>query len=105
LFVYLDIIKTNVTNEGISFTSRKPSYHCSSSWACLSNLQNCQKSKIKVMFKTQLVSTKGDVMRTFISSSRPQTRFGSEGVEINYMDSSNSFTIMGSFNVIIEEEK
>jgi hypothetical protein len=57
------------------------------------------------MFKTQLVSTKGDVMRTFISSSRPQTRFGSEGVEINYMDSNNSFTIMGSFNVIIEEEK
>jgi hypothetical protein len=57
------------------------------------------------MFKTQLVSTKGDIMRTFISSSRPQTRFGSEGVEINYMDNSNSFTIMGSFNVIIEEEK
>jgi hypothetical protein len=57
------------------------------------------------MFKTQLVSTKGDVIRTFISSSRPQTRFGSEGVEINYMDNSNSFTIMGSFNVIIEEEK
>jgi len=57
------------------------------------------------MFKTQLVSTKGDVIRTFISSSRPQTRFGSEGVEINYMDNQSSFCIMGSFNVIIEEDK
>ena len=57
------------------------------------------------MFKTQLVSTIGDVIRTFISSSRPSTRFGSEGVEINYMDSQSSFCIMGSFNVIIEEEK
>jgi hypothetical protein len=57
------------------------------------------------MFKTQLVSTKGDVIRTFISSSRPSTRFGSEGVEINYMDSNSSFCIMGSFNVIIEEDK
>jgi len=37
------------------------------------------------MFKTQLVSTKGDVMRTFISSSRPQTRFGSEGVDVNQL--------------------
>ena len=57
------------------------------------------------MFKTQLVSTKGEVIRCFVSSSRPQTRFGSEGVEINYMDNSTSFTIMGSFNVIIEEDK
>lgn len=57
------------------------------------------------MFKTQLVSTKGDVIRTFISASRPQTRFGSEGCEINYMDNTTSFSIMGSFNVIIEEDK
>ena len=57
------------------------------------------------MFKTQLVSTKGDVIRTFVSSSRPQTRFASEGVEINYTDNDSCFSIMGSFNVIIEEEK
>jgi hypothetical protein len=55
------------------------------------------------MFKTQLVSTKGDVIRTFISSSRPQTRFASEGCEINYTDSNTCFSIMGSFNVIIEK--
>jgi hypothetical protein len=55
------------------------------------------------MFKTQLVSTKGDVMRTFISSSRPQTRFGSEGCEINYIDNDTCFSIMGSWNVIIEK--
>ena len=57
------------------------------------------------MYKTQLVTTKGDSIRTFVSSSRPATRFGSEGVEITYTDSDTSFTIMGSFNVIIEEEK
>ena len=55
------------------------------------------------MYKTQLVTTKGDSIRTFISSSRPATRFGSEGVEITYTDSENSFTIMGSWNVIIEK--
>ena len=55
------------------------------------------------MYKTQLVTTKGDSIRTFISSSRPATRFGSEGVEITYTDNDNSFTIMGSWNVIIEK--
>ena len=55
------------------------------------------------MYKTQLVTTKGDSIRTFVSSSRPATRFGSEGVEITYTDSENSFTIMGSWNVIIEK--
>ena len=55
------------------------------------------------MYKTQLVTTKGDSIRTFISSSRPATRFGSEGVEISYQDSDTSFTIMGSWNVIIEK--
>jgi len=47
----------------------------------------------KAMYKTQLVTTKGDSIRTFISSSRPATRFGSEGVEISYQDSDTSFTI------------
>jgi hypothetical protein len=55
------------------------------------------------MFKTQLVTSKGDVIRTFVSSSRPSTRFGSEGVEIRSNDFENDFSIMGSFNVIIEE--
>ena len=55
------------------------------------------------MYKTQLVTTKGDSIRTFYSSSRPATRFGSEGVEISYQDSDTSFTIMGSWNVIIEK--
>ncbi len=55
------------------------------------------------MYKTQLVTTKGDAIRTFISSSRPATRFGSEGVEINFQDNDTSFTIMGSWNVIIEK--
>ena len=55
------------------------------------------------MFKTQLVTTKGDSIRTFYSSSRPATRFGSEGVEISYQDSDTSFTVMGSWNVIIEK--
>lgn len=53
-------------------------------------------------FKTQLVSTKGDIIKSFISSSRPSTRFGSEGVEVRSNDPDNDFTIMGSFNVIIE---
>jgi hypothetical protein len=55
------------------------------------------------MYRTQLVTTKGDAIRTFISSSRPATRFGSEGVEINFQDNDTSFTIMGSWNVIIEK--
>jgi len=55
------------------------------------------------MYKTQLVTTKGDSIRTFVSSSRPATRFGSEGVEITYTDNDTSFTIMGSWNVIIEK--
>lgn len=55
------------------------------------------------MFKTQLVTSKGDVIKTFISSSRPSTRFGSEGVEIRSNDDKNNFMIMGSFNVIVEE--
>ena len=55
------------------------------------------------MYKTQLVTTKGDSIRTFVSSSRPATRFGSEGVEITYTDNDNIFTIMGSWNVIIEK--
>jgi len=54
------------------------------------------------MYKTQLVTTKGDAIRTFISSSRPATRFGSEGCEINFTDDKTSFTIIGSWNVIIE---
>lgn len=54
------------------------------------------------MFKTQLVTSKGDVIKSFISSSRPSTRFGSEGVEVRSNDPDNDFTVMGSFNVIIE---
>ena len=57
------------------------------------------------MFKTQLVTSKGDVIKTFISSSRPSTRFGSEGTEIRRTDPDNDFMIMGSFNVIIQQEK
>ena len=55
------------------------------------------------MYRTQLVTTKGDAIRTFISSSHPATRFGSEGVEIIYTDNNTSFTIMGNWNVIIEK--
>ena len=57
------------------------------------------------MFKTQLVTSKGDVIKSFISSSRPSTRFGSEGTEIRSTDPDNDFMIMGSFNVIIQQEK
>ena len=57
------------------------------------------------MFKTQLVTSKGDVIKTFISSSRPSTRFGSEGTEVRSNDPDNDFTIMGSFNVIVQQEK
>jgi hypothetical protein len=55
------------------------------------------------MYKTQLVTTKGEAIRTFISATRPATRFGSEGVEITYTDSDTSFTVMGSWNVIVEK--
>ncbi len=55
------------------------------------------------MFKTQLVTSKGDVIKTFISASRPSTRFGSEGVEIRSNDDKNNFMVMGSFNVIVEQ--
>jgi hypothetical protein len=55
------------------------------------------------MYKTQLVTTKGEAIRTFFSSTRPATRFGSEGVEITYTDSDTSFTVMGSWNVIVEK--
>ncbi len=54
-------------------------------------------------YKTQLVTTKGETIRTFISASKPAVRFGSEGTEINYQDSDTSFTILGSWNVIIEK--
>ncbi len=55
------------------------------------------------MFKTMLVTSKGDVIKTFVSSSRPSTRFASEGTEIRSEEKENNFHIMGSFNVIIEE--
>ena len=55
------------------------------------------------MFRTELVSTKGEVLRTFISSSRPSARISSDGVEIRSNDFKNDFSVMGSFNVIIEE--
>jgi hypothetical protein len=55
------------------------------------------------MFKTQIVTSKGDVIKTFVSSSRPSTRFASEGTEIRSNDELNNFHIMGTFNVIIEE--
>jgi hypothetical protein len=54
-------------------------------------------------YKTQLVTTKGEVIRTFISSSKPAVRFASEGCEINYQDSDTCFTILGSWNCIIEK--
>jgi hypothetical protein len=57
------------------------------------------------MYKTQLVTTKGEVIRTFISKSRPasQTTSTMGGVEIHYTDSETSFTIIGNFNVIVEK--
>jgi hypothetical protein len=57
------------------------------------------------MYKTQLVTTKGETIRTFISKSRPATQSVSTmgGVEISYTDAETSFTIMGNFNVIIEK--
>jgi hypothetical protein len=54
-------------------------------------------------YKTQLLTTKGETIRTFISASKPAVRFGSEGTEINYQDSDTSFTILGSWNVVIEK--
>ena len=57
------------------------------------------------MYKTQLVTTKGDVIRTFISSSKPATQAYSTmgGVEVNYMYAETIFTIIGNFNVIVEK--
>jgi len=57
------------------------------------------------MYKTQLVTTKGEVIRTFYSELRPATTAYSNmgDVEISYTDSENSFTIMGNFNVIVEK--
>ncbi len=57
------------------------------------------------MYRTQLVTTKGEVIRTFISGSRPATQSISTmgGVEVNYTDATTSFSIMGNFNVIIEK--
>ena len=57
------------------------------------------------MYKTQLVTTKGEVIRTFISSSKPATQAYSTmgGVEVNYTDVETSFTIIGNFNVIVEK--
>jgi len=61
------------------------------------------------MYRTQLVTTKGEVIRTFYSESRPATQSYSNmgNVEVSYQDAENSFTIMGNFNVIVEkiEEK
>ena len=57
------------------------------------------------MYKTELVTTKGEVIRTFISGSRPATQSISTmgGVEVNYTDATTSFSIMGNFNIIIEK--
>ena len=57
------------------------------------------------MYKTQLVTTKGDVIRTFISASKPATQAYSTmgGVEVNYTDADTSFTIIGNFNIIVEK--
>jgi len=57
------------------------------------------------MYRTQLVTTKGEVIRTFTSKSRPATQSYSTmgGVEITYTDSETSFTIIGNFNVIVEK--
>jgi hypothetical protein len=57
------------------------------------------------MYKTELVTTKGEVIRTFISKSKPATQSYSTmgGVEINYTDADTSFTIIGNFNIIVEK--
>jgi len=57
------------------------------------------------MYRTQLVTTKGEVIRTFYSGSRPATTpYSNMGdVEVSYTDSEESFSIMGNFNVIIEK--
>lgn len=59
--------------------------------------------KTQTNYKTQLVTTKGEVIRTFISLSKPSVRFGSEGTEITYCDSETCFTIIGQWNCIIEK--
>ena len=57
------------------------------------------------MYKTQLVTTKGEVIRTFYSNSRPAYQIYSAmgNVEITYTDNEHSFTIIGNFNVIVEK--
>ena len=57
------------------------------------------------MYRTQLVTTKGEVIRTFYSKSRPATQSTSTmgSVEITYTDNETSFTIIGNFNVIVEK--
>ncbi len=57
------------------------------------------------MYKTQLVTTKGEVIRTFVSASKPASQAYSTmgGVEVNYTDATTSFTIIGNFNIIVEK--
>jgi hypothetical protein len=57
------------------------------------------------MYRTQLVTTKGEVIRTFISQTRPayQCYTAMGNVEITYTDSESSFVIIGNFNVIVEK--
>jgi len=57
------------------------------------------------MYKTQLVTTKGEIIRTFYSNSRPAYQIYSTmgNVEITYTDNEHSFTIIGNFNVIVEK--
>ena len=57
------------------------------------------------MYRTQLVTTKGEVIRTFISTTRPayQCYTAMGNVEITYTDSETSFVIIGNFNVIVEK--
>ena len=57
------------------------------------------------MYRTQLVTTKGEVIRTFYSRLRPATTpYSNMGdVEVSYTDNEESFSIMGNFNVIIEK--
>ena len=59
----------------------------------------------KSIYRTQIVTTKGDIIRTFYSASHPSaTSYSNMGnVEVKYVDSENSFTIMGNFNVIVEK--
>lgn len=57
------------------------------------------------IYRTQIVTTKGDIIRTFYSGSHPATSAYSNmgNVEVSYKDNDTSFTIMGNFNVIVEK--